>query len=361
MASIYQKNNSKVYYYSVSLNSDHYQGSCKTQDRKTAQQIANAIETDLARKKYQLPAANGYDLNFERLFKEYLSVLSNSRKTVELKTFISKHFLPVFKDRNISSITTADIKNYQLTRKLEIIDLPKNASKRENEISFRSINMEIGTLSNFFNYCIEKGHTNNNPALKIKKLNELSRLKTLSDEDISKLINGATNKLSKDLISFLIYTGCRKGEALNLKWDDVDLNNNVIAIKAAKTKYDRHIPIHSQLKELLTGIEKIESSKENIAKTPPPPRSAEAKIQNCEYVFNYSGKKISDFKRSFHTACRNAGLKDMRIHDLRHVFASKMVMNGTSLYITGELLGHRTTQMTKRYSHFLICPTSLLL
>ncbi len=221
--------------------------------------------------------------------------------------------------------------------------------------------MEIGTLSNFFNYCIEKGHTNNNPALKIKKLNELSRLKTLSDEDISKLINGATNKLSKDLISFLIYTGCRKGEALNLKWDDVDLNNNVIAIKAAKTKYDRHIPIHSQLKELLTGIEKIESSKENIAKTPPPPRSAEAKIQNCEYVFNYSGKKISDFKRSFHTACRNAGLKDMRIHDLRHVFASKMVMNGTSLYITGELLGHRTTQMTKRYSHFLICPTSLLL
>ena len=53
------------------------------------------------------------------------------------------------------------------------------------------------------------------------------------------------------------------------------------------------------------------------------------------------------------TACRNAGLKDLRIHDLRHVFASKMVMNGTSLYITGELLGHRTTQMTKRYSHLV--------
>ncbi len=47
------------------------------------------------------------------------------------------------------------------------------------------------------------------------------------------------------------------------------------------------------------------------------------------------------------------GLKDFHIHDLRHVFASKMVMNGTSLYITGELLGHRTTQMTKRYSHLV--------
>ncbi|MHB8231964.1 MAG: hypothetical protein ACYDDB_03575 [bacterium] len=71
----------------------------------------------------------------------------------------------------------ADIKNYQLSRKLEIIDLPKNAGKRENEISFRSVNMEIGTLSNFFNYCIEKDYTDNNPVLKIKKLNELSRLK----------------------------------------------------------------------------------------------------------------------------------------------------------------------------------------
>ena len=55
----------------------------------------------------------------------------------------------------------------------------------------------------------------------------------------------------------------------------------------------------------------------------------------------------------YFTACRNAGLKDLRIHDLRHVFASKMVMNGTSLYITGELLGHRTPNMTKRYSHLV--------
>ncbi|MHB1664796.1 MAG: tyrosine-type recombinase/integrase [bacterium] len=71
------------------------------------------------------------------------------------------------------------------------------------------------------------------------------------------------------------------------------------------------------------------------------------------YVFNQNGAKLGDFKHSFHTACRNAGLKDMHIHDLRHVFASKMVMNGTSLYITGELLGHRTNQMTKRYSHLV--------
>ena len=110
------------------------------------------------------------------------------------------------------------------------------------------------------------------------------------------------------------------------------MQNNIIAIKGTKTKYDRYIPISKPLKELLGGIEKKDG---------------------CVYVFNINGAKLGNFKKSFHTACRNAGLKDLHIHDLRHVFASKMVMNGTSLYITGELLGHRTTQMTKRYSHLV--------
>ncbi|MHB8232954.1 MAG: tyrosine-type recombinase/integrase [bacterium] len=70
-----------------------------------------------------------------------------------------------------------------------------------------------------------------------------------------------------------------------------------------------------------------------------------------------SSMKVKDFKDSFKAACRNAGFKDMRIHDLRHVFASKMVVddiNGMpfmSLYITGELLGHKTPNMTQRYAH----------
>ena len=86
----------------------------------------------------------------------------------------------------------------------------------------------------------------------------------------------------------------------------VDLQNDVIAVKGTKTKYDRYIPISKPLKSILDGIEKKD---------------------DCLYVFNKNGAKIGAFKRSFHTACLNAGLKDLRVHDLRHVFASKMVMN----------------------------------
>ena len=72
-----------------------------------------------------------------------------------------------------------------------------------------------------------------------------------------------------------------------------------------------------------------------------------------EYVFTRNGRRIKHFYKSFYSACLKLELKDFHIHDLRHVFASKMVMNGTSLYITGELLGHKTPNMTKRYSHLI--------
>ena len=319
-----------IYHYAFMIDGKRYRGSTKTSDKKLAENIANTIKTDILRKKHNLPSAINY--RFKDLWELYISSRLTGKGTQEVRVNASKHFLPFFKDKQITAITRDLIENYQLKRKLEVISLAKNQNKREQEISFRLVNIEISTLHNFFNYCIKKGYIDKNPAAKIKKLNELSRLKTLSDDDIQKLISGATNKLTRDLITFLIYTGCRKGEALNLKWDDVDLKNDIIAIKGTKTKFDRYIPISKPLKELLGAIEKID---------------------DCLYVFNRSGARLSDFKKSFHTACRNAGLKDLHIHDLRHVFASKMVMNGTSLYITRELLGHRTTQMTKRYSHLV--------
>lgn len=329
MDNLYRIKNSKNWYYSFSHNGKHYQGSTKTPNRKIAEQVIISIKNDVIKEVFNLPIHNKNKSEiFSNVWNQYIENQSCMPGTIEKKKWHSKHFIPIFGNRDLKTISTLDIEKYQIQRKNEYLLKHKNI--KENNISFSFINSEIMTLSHFFNYCIKNGYIDKNPCAGIKKLNELSRLKTLSDDDIEKLIVGTTNKLTRDIITFLIYTGCRKGEALNLKWDDVDLKNDVIAIKGTKTKYDRYIPISKPLKDLLSGIDKI---------------------QDCLYVFNKNGAKINDFKRSFHTACKNAGLKDLRIHDLRHVFASKMVMNGTSLYITGELLGHRTTQMTKRYSH----------
>ena len=206
----------KYYYYDFMIDNKRYKGTTKTCDKKLAEKIANTIKTDILRKKHNLPSAINY--NFGDVWDNYIaSQIPNEYTKLKIRT--AKHFLPAFTNDYIQFITTDKIENYQLKRKLEIISLAKNQNKREQEISFRSVNIEIITIHNIFNYCIKKGYIDKNPVSGIKKLNELSRLKTLSDEDIQKLIAGATNKLTKDLITFLIYTGCRKGEALNLKWD----------------------------------------------------------------------------------------------------------------------------------------------
>ena len=215
--------------------------------------IAEAKQTDIARECNKIPPLKKSMGNFTMLWQEYLKLRGNPD---DRKVTAANHFLPVFGNKELNNIATPDIKNYQLERKLEIIALAKNQGKRESEINFRSVNYEIAILRNFFNHCIEKGYIDKNPCAGVKKLNELSRLKTLSDDDIQKLIASATSKLTRDLITFLIYTGCRKGEALNLKWENVDLKNDVVAIKGTKTKHDRYIPISSPLKELLKGIEK---------------------------------------------------------------------------------------------------------
>ena len=326
---IYKRGN--VYWTEFVVDNKRYQMSTRTKDKKLAEEIAAALQADIVRNKFNIPAKYKAEKTFKELWEEYIKNLNNTPRNIKNKELVYKHIAD-FYNKNISEISQSDIKTYQIKRKIEVISAEKNIGKREQDINFRWINIEITTLHHFFNFCIEKGYLDKNPATGIKKLNELSRLKTLSDSDIDKLINGATNKLTRDLITFLIYTGCRKGEALNLKWDDVNLQNDVIAIKGTKTKYDRYIPISKPLKELLSRIEKA---------------------QDVLYVFNRNGAKLTDFKRSFHTACHNAGFKDMHIHDLRHIFASKMVKDGISLFITGELLGHRTTQMTKRYSHLV--------
>ena len=215
------------YCYSFEVNGIHYSGSCGTADENTAILVEQLIKS-------ATPAKSSQKLiNLKELWEEYLSSSSAllSTATVERKKNALKHVFKFFKDIQVSEIDFVMIEKYLSFRKKEILERSSNTGKREQEISFRTANIELAVLSNLLNFAVRRNYLDNNPAAGIKKLNELSRLKTLSDSDIDELIAGATNKLTRDLITFLIYTGCRKGEALNLKWDDVDMQNGVIAIK----------------------------------------------------------------------------------------------------------------------------------
>lgn len=127
-------------------------------------------------------------------------------------------------------------------------------------------------------------------------------------------------------------TGMRKGEILSLKWDHVDLKHGFILLDITKNGERREIPINTTLRHSLQGL---------------------TRRLDVPFVFfdDNTRKPFCDIKRSFHTALRRAGIRDFRFHDLRHTFASHLVMAGVDLTTVSRLLGHKSLTMTLRYAH----------
>jgi integrase len=118
-------------------------------------------------------------------------------------------------------------------------------------------------------------------------------------------------------------TGMRKREILSLEWErHLDLKHGFILLDVTKNGERREIPINQPLRETFEGL---------------------IRRINSLYAFtDNNGRRFQDVKKAFHSACRRAGIKDLRFHDLRHTFASHLVMQGVDLTSVKELLGHKT-------------------
>ncbi len=128
-----------------------------------------------------------------------------------------------------------------------------------------------------------------------------------------------------------LLTGMRRGELLGLKWEQI--RNGFIFLTETKSGKDRQIPINDRLAEVLR-----EMRRGNQLKSP--------------YLFcDSEGRRFLEVKRSFASPCRRSGIEDFRFHDLRHTFASRLVMKGASLKAVQELLGPADMKMTRRYAH----------
>lgn len=126
-----------------------------------------------------------------------------------------------------------------------------------------------------------------------------------------------------------LLTGLRAGNLIGLRWRDVDLETGVYTIPVSKSGDALRLPMHSRVKEIVSGL----------------PR-------NGVYVFaEADGEPPWDFTHTFAAAVKRAGIHDLHLHDLRHTFASRLAMAGVDPFTIQQLGGWKTLQMVQRYAH----------
>ena len=184
-----------------------------------------------------------------------------------------------------------------------------------------------------FNRGKEWGLVTDNPAQGIKPLRENgARTRFLDGDEIQRLLTAASESFRPILLTAL-HTGMRKGEILKLKWPDVDFKNCIITIQESKSGKKRMLPMDDTVCEALSVL---------------PTRFQRGYVFPSPFK---DGGPRYDCKRQFGNAVKKADIHNFRFHDLRHTFASHLVMAGVDLMTVKELLGHATLTMTMRYSH----------
>ncbi len=196
-----------------------------------------------------------------------------------------------------------------------------------------------------------------NPLKEIKNLrndNRIERYLTLEQTGLlASAVEQSENKMLRFIVLFLIFTGARKREVLDSRWQDIDWDKRSWRIPKTKSGKVRHVPLSSGAIELLETLKEMTLKRENSGAAPAPAQAKGFHLLAGRAIFvnEKTNKPFVSFFYSWNTARIAAGLPQLRVHDLRHSFASFLVNAGRSLYEVQELLGHADIRTTSRYAH----------
>jgi len=181
-----------------------------------------------------------------------------------------------------------------------------------------------------------------NPTAGINLAPDVNRERFLSVEEAQRLISAIRqdeNQTAANAIMLLLLTGARRNEITQARWEHVDWDRRTLLVPLSKSGKPRSIALNAPALELLRAL---------------------VPIGGCPYIFpsQATGRPSPSLYFPWHRIRVTAGLADLRLHDLRHSFASFLVNNGVSLYVVQGLLGHAHTRYTQRYAH--LTPDTLL-
>ena len=284
-----------------------------------AENVYRKIMVEIAEEKY-LDKKKKIYIKFkdfgDKYLKEHSMVRNKSWKgsdAVSIKA-LNKYFSNKF----LHEITYQDVQKFQISR--------------AKDVSNATVNRNLACLKSMFNRAIEWEQFDGlSPAKRVKFLKENNtRERYLKKEETARLLQNADEKLRPILIVAL-NTGMRRGEIFGLEWKNIDFGCNTIHLYETKNGKERTVPMNREVKEILMKLHKNSQS---------------------SYVFAHKdGSQIRGVRKSFFTALVKSGISNFRFHDLRHCFCSNLVMRGIDLNTVRELAGHKSIQMTLRYSH----------
>ena len=264
----------------------------------------------------------------DRMMKEHVLHACKPSTQKEYQRSIDLFIKPALGTHKVQDVTRQDI------------------SKLHNANQHRpyQANRTLGVLSKLFNLAEEWGlrPDGSNPTRHVKKNREVKRERYLSPVEINRLgqalrdseQDGTESPYMVAALKLLILTGCRLGEIQQLKWEYIQ--GNALNLPDSKTG----------AKKVYLGQTALETLSE-IERQPANPYVICGKLP---------GSYLTDFQRPWRRIRTRADLEDVRIHDLRHTYASGAVSMGESLPMIGKLLGHTQVQTTARYAHLQDAP-----
>jgi integrase len=199
-------------------------------------------------------------------------------------------------------------------------------------------NRAVALLSKMFSLAMKWGWRSDNPTLHVERNREQPRSRYLTEDELSRLkvaLASYEHSQSADAIRLLLLTGARKSEVLAATWDQFDLEAGIWTKPSSHTKQRREhrIPLSAGAVDLLHELH--------------------APNGKSQFLFPLGAGHQLHLRRAWRAISKAAGLSGVRVHDLRHSFASLLASSGLSLPIIGQMLGHTQAQTTQRYSHLL--------
>ena len=254
---------------------------------------------------------------------------------------IERHIKPLLGARLISEITSADIERF-----MKDVAKGKTAADVKTKKRGRAIveggkgtaSRTVGFLGGIFTFAVNRKLLTVNPVRGVKRYADKKGERFLSARELA--ILGETlrafeakgvNKSALAVIRLLTFTGARKGEIAGLKWSEVDLERSCLRLADSKTGA-KVIPLGPPAMAILSELMPVDGSPFVF-----PPESGKNAFQGTEKIW----RKVR----------KTANLNDVRLHDLRHSFASIGLLSGDSLPLIGKLLGHADVKTTARYAH----------